>query len=85
MLQTSDRRAAFREQIHAATGIDEAMIARLIHGFYDRVRQDSVLGPIFAARIADDAWPQHLERLVAFWSSVVLMSGQYHVRSTSPD
>ena len=77
MLQTSDRRVAFQEEVRAATGIDKAMIARLIHGFYARVRQDAVLGPIFAARIEDDAWPQHLERMVAFWSSVVLMTGRY--------
>ena len=77
MLQTSDRRAAFRKEVRAATGIDEAMIARLIHGFYARVRQDAVLGPIFAARVADEDWPHHLERMVAFWSSVMLMSGRY--------
>ena len=77
MLQTSDSRLAFREEVGAATGIDEAMIARLIHGFYARVREDAMLGPIFAARIEDGAWPQHLERMVAFWSSVVLMTGRY--------
>ena len=77
MLQTSERRTAFQEEVRAATGIDEAMIARLIHGFYRRVRQDGVLGPIFAARIEDDAWPQHLERMVAFWCSVMLMTGRY--------
>jgi hemoglobin len=37
-----------------------------------------VLGPIFAARIAD--WQPHLERMVAFWSSVALMTGRYHGR-----
>ena len=26
------------------------MITRLIHGFYARVRQDALLGPIFAGR-----------------------------------
>ena len=77
MLQTSDRRVAFQDQVRATTGIDEAMITRLIHGFYVRVRQDAVLGPIFAARIADTDWPQHLERMVAFWSSVMLMSARY--------
>ena len=29
------------------TGIDEAMIVRLVHGFYAKVRADSVLGPVF--------------------------------------
>jgi len=72
------RRAAFAADVNARTGIDESMIERLVHGFYGRVREDSVLGPIFAARIT--AWPPHLERMCAFWSSVVLMSGRYHGR-----
>jgi hemoglobin len=58
------------------TGIDEAMIQRLVYGFYGRVREDSVLGPVFAAQIDD--WEPHLQRMCAFWSSVALASGRYH-------
>lgn len=72
----SDRRFAARSQIEAETGIDQAMIERLIPAFYARVRADELIGPIFAARIAD--WGPHLERMCAFWSSVALMSGSYH-------
>jgi hemoglobin len=72
------RRAAFAAEVRARTGIDEAMIQRLVHRFYDRVRADAVLGPIFAARIAD--WEPHLQRMCAFWSSVTLMTGRYHGR-----
>ncbi|MGB6310668.1 MAG: group III truncated hemoglobin [Steroidobacteraceae bacterium] len=61
--------------VPAANGIDEALIERLVRGFYLRVREDSILGPIFAARIAD--WEPHLQRMFAFWSSVTLMSGRY--------
>lgn len=56
-------------------GIDEAMIERLVHGFYAAIRQDSVLGPIFLSRITD--WDRHLARMCAFWSSVMLVSGRY--------
>jgi hemoglobin len=49
-----------------------------VHSFYDRVRADPLLGPVFAARIAD--WPPHLAHMCAFWSSVVLMTGRYHGR-----
>jgi len=69
------RRAAITAEIQAKTGIDEVMIRRLVHGFYDRVRADKVLGPVFAERIHD--WPPHLERMCAFWSSVALMTGVY--------
>jgi hemoglobin len=60
------------------TGLDQDTLRQLVHRFYARVRADESLGPIFAARIAD--WPPHLERMVAFWSSVALMTGQYHGR-----
>src|SRR5512138_834647 len=70
------QRAEITAEIVARTGIDEAMIERLVRRFYDAVRDDALLGPIFAARITD--WEPHLQRMFAFWSSVALMSGRYH-------
>jgi len=70
------RRAEITDRIRRETGIDDGMIDRLVRSFYDRVRQDALLGPVFAARIAD--WEPHLQRMCAFWSSVALMSGRYH-------
>jgi len=64
--------------IMAETGLDEWILRDLVHSFYDKVRRDAILGPIFAARITD--WAPHLERMVAFWSSVALMTGRYHGR-----
>lgn len=58
------------------TGLDDDMLKRLVHDFYDRVRCDPLLGPIFAGRIKD--WDSHLESMVSFWSSVALMTGRYH-------
>jgi hemoglobin len=55
--------------------IDEAGLERLVHAFYARVREDAELGPIFNRAIAD--WPEHLAKLHAFWSSVMLTSGRY--------
>jgi hemoglobin len=72
----AERRAQITAGIVARTGIDAAMIERLVRGFYTRVRRDALLGPVFAARIAD--WEPHLQRMFAFWSSVALMSGEYH-------
>jgi hemoglobin len=59
-------------------GVDEAMIRALVHGFYDRIRADATLGPIFAAEIDD--WDPHLAKMVDFWSSVVLMTKRYDGR-----
>ncbi len=58
------------------TGLDENVLETLVQRFYGRVREDDLLGPIFAERISD--WGPHLERMAAFWSSVALMSGRYH-------
>ena len=69
-------RAEITAAIVRDTGIDEAMIEKLVHAFYARVRQDPLLAPVFDAKIAD--WNSHLERMCAFWSSVALLSGRYH-------
>ena len=48
---------------------DPGSIHALVHAFYDRVREDELIGPVFAARIDD--WPWHLDRMVKFWRSVL--------------
>jgi hemoglobin len=58
-------------------GIDRAVVERVVHAFYDDIRQDAVLGPIFNDRIAPERWPVHLANMVEFWSSVVLLTGSY--------
>lgn len=55
--------------------ITEADIGSLVPAFYEHLRQDAVLGPIFDEAIDD--WPRHLETLKAFWSSVMLTSRRY--------
>ena len=54
---------------------DEALLAPVIARFYDRVRADAVLGPVFDDAVED--WPAHLDRLRDFWSSVMLTTGRY--------
>jgi hemoglobin len=53
----------------------EQQLAELVDRFYAKVRQDDLLGPVFNGAIAD--WPAHLEKLSAFWSSVMLTTGRY--------
>src|SRR5215831_11677725 len=71
-----DRRERISAEIAARTGISEAMIERLVHAFYAKVRADEMLAPVFEARIHD--WEPHLAQMCAFWSSVALMTGRYH-------
>lgn len=58
-----------------ASEITEEQLAGLIPAFYARVRLDPLVGPLFNAAVHD--WPEHLEKLTAFWSSVMLTSGRY--------
>lgn len=55
--------------------IEEADLERLIPAFYERVRADDMIGALFNEAIDD--WPHHLDKLVAFWSSVMLTTGRY--------
>jgi hemoglobin len=63
-------------EITRSTPITEETIHRLVHAFYVKVRADRELGPIFAHVIGGD-WGPHLEKMCAFWSSVMLTSGRY--------
>ena len=56
-------------------GLDPGSLTRLVDRFYDRVREDAELGPVFADRIHD--WTAHKRRLVAFWCSTALREGGY--------
>ena len=72
------RRQAATDRIRAETGIDEAMIDRLVETFYGKVRDDALIGPVFAARVED--WGPHLAQMKLFWSSVALSTGVYQGR-----
>ncbi len=73
------RSAAIQERAVAemkALGVDEAFISRLVDTFYGRVLSHPQLGPVFDARLAG-RWPQHMEKMKSFWSSVAFRSGAY--------
>lgn len=56
--------------------MNETQIGELVDRFYDLVRQDEMLGPIFAEAIGDQ-WDSHLATMRTFWSSVMLGSAGY--------
>jgi hemoglobin len=55
---------------------DEDNIRALVHTFYERVRDDALLGPVFDSKLAG-RWDPHLEKMVAFWTSLVLGTKTY--------
>lgn len=52
-------------------------VKRLVDVFYEKVRKDELLAPIFDERI-QDRWPQHLERMYSFWQTVLLGEHTYY-------
>ncbi len=56
--------------------VTEDSIAELVDNFYSKIREDRLLGPIFARAIGSD-WGPHLDKMKAFWSSVLLASRGY--------
>ena len=76
--EAAQRRIDASDKISRETGIDEALIDALVEGFYARVREDDLIGPVFAARIEN--WAPHLAQMKLFWSSVALSTGVYQGR-----
>jgi hemoglobin len=54
----------------------EANIRELVYAFYDRVRADATLGPLFEQKLAG-RWDEHLPKMCMFWASLVLGAKQY--------
>jgi len=55
---------------------NEDDVALLVHTFYAKVRADDLLGPIFEPIIKDN-WAPHLNRMVDFWSTILLYTRKY--------
>ncbi|MGB3810388.1 MAG: group III truncated hemoglobin [Parvibaculum sp.] len=72
----SDESASPRRRPLPMPVTNEEEIERVVRTFYKSVRADAQLGPIFE-RVIGDNWEPHLQKMFAFWSSVMLMSGRY--------
>jgi len=56
-------------------GVDESFVSNMVERFYAAIRQDELLGHIFAERVTD--WPEHLEQMKSFWRSILFNSGEF--------
>jgi hemoglobin len=56
------------------TGLED--IKLLVDTFYQQVREDALLSPIFNG-IIQDRWPEHLEKMYRFWQTVLLQEHTY--------
>ncbi len=79
--ENPERRAEATRRLMAATGLDDAILERLVRAFYARARRDPEIGAKF-----DDVhdWENHIARITTFWSSVALMTGRYHGQPLPP-
>lgn len=50
-------------------------ITLLVNAFYDKIRKDDLLAPVFNTIIKD--WEPHLEKMVQFWSTLLLYTRTY--------
>jgi len=48
---------------------NRADISLLVHTFYQKIREDNLLGQIFNDSIPEQEWPKHLEKLTDFWET----------------
>lgn len=51
-------------------------IKLMVNAFYDQIRENEVLGPIFNG-IIQDRWSQHLEKMYTFWQTILLEEHTY--------
>ncbi len=51
-------------------------IKKMVDGFYEKVRDNELLSPIFRERI-ENKWPEHLEKMYRFWQTILLETHTY--------
>ena len=51
-------------------------VRMLVNSFYQKVRSDSLIGPVFNEVITDQ-WPVHLEKMYRFWETLLLGNKTY--------
>lgn len=51
-------------------------VKKLVDVFYAKVRENDMLAPVFNERI-QNRWPEHLEKMYAFWQTILLEERTY--------
>ncbi|KQZ82830.1 preprotein translocase subunit TatC [Mesorhizobium sp. Root157] len=82
--QTTSRKTIVVDGVPLPEILDENMVHAVVHGFYDQIRRDELLAPVFNSRISPDEWPHHLAKMCDFWSSVLLRTSRYDGRPLPP-
>jgi hemoglobin len=67
----------------AAAGLTEPLVRKVVLLFYEKVRHDPMLGPVFAAAIGE-SWESHIERIIQFWLTAMRLGRGYDGRNFMP-
>jgi len=59
------------------TQLTKEHIKKLVINFYQKVRNDEMLGPIFN-EVAKVDWGHHIPLICQFWNSIMLKTNEYH-------
>lgn len=62
---------------------DIEQVRKLVDRFYDKVRKDPLLSPVFEERLGN-GWEKHLEKMYRFWQTVLLEEHTYFGSPFSP-
>ena len=67
----------------AAVGITATVINDVIRAFYNKVRHDVILAPIFESAIGSN-WDHHIEKICLFWLTATGLGSGYAARNFMP-
>jgi len=56
---------------------DRDDIVAFVDRFYEKVRADELLAPVFHSKIAADEWQFHLNRMYDFWNAMIFYADRY--------
>ena len=59
-----------------ALGITADEIQKIVYGFYSKVRENELLGPVFEKEMSED-WDGHLIKMCNFWITVMFGKSAY--------
>jgi len=65
------------------SGLTVELVRRVVVLFYDKVRRDAVLGPIFETALGSD-WDAHIDRIIQFWVTATRLGRGYSGRNFMP-
>ncbi len=66
-----------------AAGLSEPVIRTVILSFYEKVKRDPLLGPIFEQAIGAH-WDMHIDRIILFWLTATGLQRGYEGRNFMP-